>query len=63
MTQAAMDALVKGAIKSGDLRKEINSSDLLRALIGVFYVGAGPDSQQSARRVVDILIDGSRLVK
>jgi AcrR family transcriptional regulator len=63
MTHAAMDSLVKRAIKSGDLRKEINSSDLLRALIGVFYVGAGQDSQQSARRVVNILIEGSRQIK
>ena len=62
LIQAAMDALVKRAIKSGDLRKDINSGDLLRALIGVFYVGTGADSQQSARRLVDILIAGSRRV-
>ncbi len=60
LIHGALDALVRRAIKSGDLRKEIKSEDLLRALIGVFYVGAGPDSQQSARRVVDILIAGSR---
>jgi hypothetical protein len=57
-----MDSLVKRAINSGDLRKDVDSADLLRALIGVFYVGAGSDSQQSARRVVDILIAGSRRV-
>jgi AcrR family transcriptional regulator len=60
LIHSAMDALVKSAIKSGDLRKDINSADLLRALIGVFFVGTGADSQQSARRVVDILIAGSR---
>jgi AcrR family transcriptional regulator len=58
----AMDSLVKRAIKSGDLRKDVSSADLLRALIGVFFVAAGSDSQQSARRVVDILIAGSRRV-
>jgi AcrR family transcriptional regulator len=62
LTYGAMNALVKRAIKSGDLRKNLESADLLRALIGVFYVGAGPDSQHSARRVVDILIAGSRRV-
>ena len=63
LIHGAMDALVKRAIRSGDLRKDIDSGDLLRALIGVFYVGTGPDSQQSARRVVDILIAGSRPIK
>jgi len=50
-------------IKSGDLRKDVEAFDLLRALIGVAYVPAGPDWQQSARRLVDILIAGSRPAK
>jgi hypothetical protein len=33
------------------------------ALIGVSNVACGPDWQQSARRLVDILITGSRTVK
>jgi AcrR family transcriptional regulator len=63
LIQSAIDALVKRAIKSGDIRKDIDSEDLLRALIGVFYVGSGPAPQQSARRLVDILIAGSRPLK
>jgi AcrR family transcriptional regulator len=59
-TQAAMDSLVQRAIRSGDLRKDIESSDLLRALIGVAHVRSGSDWQQSARRLVEILIAGSR---
>ena len=59
----AMDALVKRAVKSGDLRKDVESFDLLRALIGASYVSTGPDWRQSARRLVDILIAGSRKVK
>lgn len=51
---------VKRAIKSVDIRREIDASDLLQALIGVSYVPAGPDWKQSARRLVDILIRGSR---
>jgi AcrR family transcriptional regulator len=60
LIQAAMDALVQRAIKSGDLRKDIDSTDLLRALIGVFFVAPTPGWQQGARRLVDILITGSR---
>jgi len=63
LIQGAIDALVKRAIKSGDLRKDLEPFDLLRALIGVSHVTAGSDWQQSARRLVDILITGSRPVK
>jgi len=62
LIQGAIDELVKRAKKSGNLRRDLDSSDLLRALIGVSHVGAGPDWQQSARRLVDILIAGSRPV-
>src|ERR1700686_3575298 len=58
--QGAIDALVKRAIKSGDIRKDIEPFDLLRALIGVSSVSSSPDWQQSAKRLVDILITGSR---
>ena len=56
----AIRALVKRAIESGDIRKDLDPIDLLRALIGVANVATSPDWQQSARRLVDILITGSR---
>jgi len=56
----AIRALVRRAIKSGDIRKDLDPLDLLRALIGVANVASSPDWQQSARRLVDILITGSR---
>jgi AcrR family transcriptional regulator len=59
----AIDALVKRAIKTGDIRKDLEPFDLLRALIGVSHVGTGPEWQQSARRLVDILITGSSPIK
>ena len=61
--QEAIEALVKRAIKSGDIRRDLDPFDLLRALIGVSHVSTGPDWKQSARRLVDILIAGSRQVK
>ena len=63
MIQGAIDELVKRAKKSGDLRRELDAFDLLRALIGVSHVGSGANWQQSARRLVDILIAGSRPLK
>jgi AcrR family transcriptional regulator len=59
----AVRALVKRAIESGDLREDLDAIDLLRALVGVANVATSPDWQQSARRLVDILILGSRPVK
>ncbi|MGH9439938.1 MAG: TetR/AcrR family transcriptional regulator [Terriglobia bacterium] len=59
----AIRALVKRAIKSGDIRKDLDPIDLLRALVGVSNIAAAPDWQQSARRLVDILITGSRPIK
>jgi AcrR family transcriptional regulator len=59
----AIDVLVKTAIKSGDIRKDLEPFDLLRALIGVSNVATGSDWQESARRLVDILIKGSRPMK
>jgi AcrR family transcriptional regulator len=59
----AIDALVKTAMKSGAIRKDLEPFDLLRALIGVSNVATGPDWQESARRLVDILIKGSRPMK
>ncbi len=56
----AVRALAKRAVKSGDLRNDLDPVDLLRALVGVANVAANPDWQESARRLVDILLAGSR---
>jgi AcrR family transcriptional regulator len=63
LIHGAIDELVRRAKRSGELRKDIDASDLLRALIGVSHVSIGPDWQPSARRLVDILIAGSRSVR
>jgi len=56
----AIRALVKRAIRSGEIRKDLDPLDLLRALVGVANVATSPDWQQSAKRLVEILITGSR---
>jgi len=56
----AIHALVERAIESGDIRPDLDPLDLLRALVGVSNVASGPDWAQSARRLVEILIAGSR---
>jgi AcrR family transcriptional regulator len=63
LVQGAIDAQVKRAIKSGDIRNDLVPCDLLRALIGEAHVASGTGWQQSARSLVDILIAGSRPVE
>ncbi len=63
VVQGAIDELVKRAKKSGGVRRDVDASDLLRAVIGVSYVSSGSDWQQSAKRLVNILIAGSRTVQ
>jgi len=53
-------ASVKRAIASGDLRSDTDPDDFVRALVGVFHTTALPGWEPSARRLVDILIAGSR---
>jgi AcrR family transcriptional regulator len=59
----AIEALVKRAIKSGDVRRDLVPFDLLRTLIGVSTMPSSPDWKDSAKRLVDILVTGSRPVK
>ncbi len=58
----AIRALVDRAVRTGDIRADLDPIDLLRAIIGVANVAGSPDWRQSARRLVDILIAGSRPV-
>ena len=51
---------VKRAIANGDLRSDTDPNDFVRALVGVFHTTALPGWEPSARRLVDILIAGSR---
>jgi AcrR family transcriptional regulator len=62
-TWRTVRALVERAIKSGDIREDLDAIDMLRALVGVANIATTPDWKQSARKLVDILILGSRPVK
>jgi AcrR family transcriptional regulator len=60
LIKGAINGLVKRAIQSGDIRSDLEPLDLLRALVGASNVASGPDWPQSARRLVEILLLGSR---
>jgi AcrR family transcriptional regulator len=60
LIHAAFVASVRRAMASGDLCTDTNPEDFVRALVGVFHTTALAGWEQSARRIVDILIAGSR---
>jgi AcrR family transcriptional regulator len=60
LIQTTFVAAVKRAVASGDLRADTDPDDFVRALVGVFHTTAVPGWEPSARRIVDILIAGSR---
>ena len=51
---------MKRAVASGDVRKDVDPSDLLRAMVGVSYGNADEGWEASALRLIDILMDGLR---
>ncbi len=56
----AINTLVGRAVESGDIRHDLEPLDLLRALVGVAHVAASADWEASAKRLIDILLLGSR---
>jgi AcrR family transcriptional regulator len=60
LIRRAISTLVESAVASGDVRKDIDPPDLLRALIGVSYGNPDAGWEASARRLIDILMDGLR---
>ena len=56
----AMALLVARAAASGEIRNDTDPDDLQRALVGFAYGNAGPGWEASARRLIDILMDGLR---
>ena len=56
----AITLLVERARTAGDIRTDADPNDILRALIGFTYGASGPGWEASARRLIDILMDGLR---
>jgi len=59
----AIATLVIRAAESGDVRKDIAPSDLLRAMVGVSYGNPDEAWEASARRLIELLMDGLRRKK
>jgi len=60
LMEEAAKALASRAVASRDLRSDVDTMDMLRAIYGVSSAGSTGDWPAKARRFVDILIQGSR---
>jgi len=58
--EEAPNALASHAIASGDLRPDVDPIDLMRAIYGLSTAGSADDWPAKARKLVDILLQGSR---
>lgn len=56
----AMKSMIVRAAQAGDIRSDVDPDDLLRALVGFSYGNASPGWEASAKRLIDILMDGLR---
>jgi AcrR family transcriptional regulator len=56
----AMNSMIVRAAQAGDIRGDVDPDDLLRALVGFSYGNASPGWEASAKRLIDILMDGLR---
>lgn len=58
-----IDNLMERALQAGEIRADISSEDLLRALMGMCYTNEKPGWQANVLRLVDVFIDGLAQVK
>jgi AcrR family transcriptional regulator len=60
MVALALRRLVEAAISDGSIRNDIESSDVLHALSGIYAAPDTPDWRDRSRRLVSLLMDGLR---
>jgi AcrR family transcriptional regulator len=58
LISGAIMLLVQRAASTGDIRSDCNPDDLLRALIGFTWGNTDPGWEASARRLIEVLMDG-----
>ena len=56
----AVTLLVERARARGDIRDDVQPTDVLRALFGLTYGNTDPDWEDSARRLIGVVMDGLR---
>jgi hypothetical protein len=50
------------AVAAGQIRDDVSPDDLLRAVVGMCYMHDQPGWQTSVLRLVDVFVDGLRIL-
>ena len=58
----ALNDLLQRAATAGEIRPDISAEDLLRTLVGICYTQDRPGWQANVLRLVDVFIDGLRVI-
>ncbi|HEX7919999.1 MAG TPA: TetR/AcrR family transcriptional regulator, partial [Bradyrhizobium sp.] len=58
----AIGTLLARAVAAGAIRDDISAEDVLRALIGMCYMHDQPGWQTTALRLLDVFVDGLRVL-
>jgi hypothetical protein len=56
----ALRRLVEAAVADGSIRADVDTTDILHALSGMYAAPATPDWRDRSRRMVSLLMDGLR---
>jgi AcrR family transcriptional regulator len=54
----AVRSLLQRAVAAGAIRDDVSAEDLFRALLGISYMGDQPGWQETALRMIDVVVDG-----
>ena len=60
MVSVALRNLVEAAAHQNLIRRDIDSTDLLHALVTIYSIPDAPDWHERSRRLVKLLMDGLR---
>lgn len=58
--EESLSMLVEAAIRSGDIRADITTADLMQAMAGLAYGNTAPTWRETTLRLIDVFIAGLR---
>jgi hypothetical protein len=56
----ALRRLLDAGAAAGTLRADVDPTDVMRVMSGIWYLPAGPEWRENVGRMLDLVIDGLR---
>jgi AcrR family transcriptional regulator len=63
MMLAALTSLLDASMKAGTIRSDISATDMFAALTGIALASGKPEQREQAERLLDLTLDGLRVVR